>query len=123
MFGLFSQLLVFDFFIYQPHRNLEEIKKEKLLNDSIYLTDYHGKLYHSIIKERRAQIGAIKIKSKTFFLDEFELFEISEKLIKIVEDIHTWPIPKRTFQKIVIFINPLLPMLLPIIGSFIIQTK
>ncbi len=116
---LFPLVIIFIFseLLYKPHSELQKIQKQHLLKSSLTLTDYHQKLTSSIIETIEQTEAPLTDKTRFHFNDDIELLGIWSKLNKYVEDMHTWPIPKRTFRFLAIFANPLIPILLSTMGE------
>ena len=106
---------IFSNLIYKPHRILQKTQSQYLWNTSTAWTKYHQQLTSSITRAVDRSEKPFADKSNFNFSDDLELLEIWSKLNKYVEDMHTWPIPKRTFQTIAILANPLIPLLLPVV--------
>jgi hypothetical protein len=49
------------------------------------------------------------------------MLEIWAKLDKYVADMHTWPISNYTLRMLAIFVNPFVPILIPIVVDIFIS--
>lgn len=108
-------IIVFSQLIYKPHDALLEYQRQYLYNISINQTDYHHQVLSSIETAVKQSKTSLADKTSYHFNDDLELLEAWTKLNRSIEEVHTWPIPKRTFQFIAVLANPLIPILLPII--------
>jgi hypothetical protein len=108
-------ILIFDRLIYRPHRVLKELQLQYLRVASAAWTNYHQQLTSSIVGAVEQSKTPLTNKASFHFGDDLELLNVWERLNKYVEEMHTWPIPKRVFPTIAILANPLIPMLLPVV--------
>lgn len=110
-------ILIFSQLVYRPHRELQRTQKQYLLDTSAAMTDYHQKLTSNIIQTVEKSEAPLTDKASFHFSDDVELLEKLSKLNKYVEDMHTWPLPKRTFRTLAVLANPLIPMLLSVVSD------
>jgi hypothetical protein len=114
---LFPVVLVFTFdqLLYRPHRALDERRREYLLNASQAWTDYHQRLSVNISHAANQSQEPMTGTNDYHFDDDMELLETWAKLNQAVEQMPTWPIPKRTLRPAAVIANPLIPLLLPFV--------
>lgn len=114
-----ATIWVFVQLIYEPHHALQACQKQYLEAASVASTQYHQQLMSSITETMEQAKAPLVKKAGYSFSEDWELLETLAKLVALVEEMHTWPIPKRTLQTVAILTNPLVPMLLPVIVDVI----
>jgi hypothetical protein len=112
-------MIIFVQLIYRPHRALRELQRQHLLIGSAAWTDYHQQLLSNVLGAAKKSTAPLADRGRYHFSDDLELLEVWAKLNKYVQDMHTWPIPRRAFRIIAILVNPLIPILLPLVGELV----
>ena len=110
-----AAIFIFSQLIRRPHCVLRKLQEQYLWNASTAWTSHHQQLTSSIARAVEQSKTPLAARANYHFADDLELLEVWAKLNKYVEDMHTWPIPKRTFRIIAVLGNPLIPVLLPIV--------
>jgi hypothetical protein len=112
-------LYVLDQLLYTPHRAMRDLQRRYLETSSRSWTSYHQNILASLLRVIEVSEDPLIGKTNLSFGDDLELLETWARLDKYVTEMHTWPISKSTFRTIAILVNPLVPILLPGIVSFI----
>ncbi len=114
-----SVLYVFERLIYKPHKDLYELQRQYLEPSSLGWTSFYQRIRESLRKIIDSPENSISKNLDQKFNKDIELLETWTQLDKHITDVHNWPISKASIRLIAIFVNPLLPILLPFIISFI----
>jgi hypothetical protein len=110
-----AAIFIFSQLIHRPHRVLRKLQEQYLGNASTDWTNYHQQLTSRIAGAVEHSKMPSDDRDDRRFGNDIELLEVWAKLNKYVEDMHTWPIPKRRLGAIAVLGNPLIPILLPIV--------
>jgi hypothetical protein len=113
--------LIFDQFIYRPHRELKQLKNVYLFNMSKVCTKLHQQLTHNLIEVVERPQGLNANPSASQSSEGLKLIEGISELYNHVEALHTWPIPRRTFAVVGVLANPLIPVLIPIVADIAVR--
>jgi hypothetical protein len=111
LFFVFRELL------WRPHHSMRKLQTDYLLNASASWTDYHQRIASSVASEVRRSTAPLSEKASTHIDDDMVLLDTWAKLDADIEQMPTWPIPKRTFRLFAIFLNPMVPILLPVVTA------
>jgi hypothetical protein len=114
-------LYVFDQLVYRPHRAMCELQENYLGSSSHAWSNYHQNIKSEIMTAVNTSQIPLTSKSQHQYSDDLEMLEIWEKLDKYVADMHTWPISNYTLRMLAIFVNPFVPILIPIIVDIFIS--
>jgi hypothetical protein len=107
--------VIFGQLLYAPHCVLRKLQEQTLLDVSTAWTKYHKQVTSCISEAVRQSNTLLTAEADHRFADDWELLETWTKLNKCIEDVHTWPIPKRTIRIVATLGNPLIPVLLPLV--------
>ena len=119
-FPLFS-IFVFVKLVYNPKKQVQNLQQEYLTDSSESWTDYFLKTRTNIISHvETPPVQAGKNLNHDFSKD-VEILEIWQKLDKYIVEMNVWPIPRNTTKRIAILINPIIPILIPIMIEFLKQ--
>jgi hypothetical protein len=112
-------MFVFGFLVYRPHRAMRRLQMNYLVPATAAWTDYHQRISNSIDAEVTASTVLSSEETGSQIRDDVTLLEMWAKLTKDVQDMHTWPVSKSTIRLMVVFVNPLWPMLLPLVIAWV----
>jgi hypothetical protein len=112
-------LLIFNRLVYQPHQAMRALQQEYLLAASKAWTNYHQNIRSSLTTAVKTSQASLASKSRYNYSDDLELLETWAKLDKYVADMHTWPISNSTVRLIAVFVNPILPIVIPAVTEFL----
>jgi hypothetical protein len=112
-------ILVFSSLVYRPHIELQKFQIQHLKSSSAAWTEYHQNIQSSIWElVKKSQTRPMK-KVQNDFSNELHILQTWSSLDEDVRAMHTWPISKSRFRILVSFVNPIIPILLPIIIDFV----
>ena len=120
LFPLIS-LFVFEQLIYSPHCLLQSIQTEYLEKSRKSWAGLHKDIKSSLSDAIKKSGTPSSKKSSSTLSDSMHNLETWDKLDQYVIDMHTWPISKTTIRTIALFINPLLPLLFPVVVDYIVS--
>ena len=112
-------IFVFGFLMYRPHRAMRRLQMNYLVRATAAWTDYHQRISTSIDAEVTRSAVLLSEDTGTQIRDDVALLEMWAKLTKDVQDMHTWPISKSAIRLMLVFVNPLWPMLLPLVIAWV----
>lgn len=110
-----SFILVFAALLLKPHRELLKVQRHSLLAGSSSWTDYHHQVAARIVSAFQESKPLPNARPELRIEDDLKSLEMWRKLFGYVEDMHTWPIPKYILGIAAIIVNPLIPLLLPLV--------
>jgi hypothetical protein len=112
-------LFVFGLLMYRPHRAVRRLQMDYLVPATAAWTDYHQRISASIDAEVRRSAVPLSEGTGSQIRDDVALLEVWTKLTKDIQDMHTWPISKPAIRLMAVFVNPLWPMVLPLVIAWV----
>jgi len=114
-FYIFAQL------IYRPHRSLRGLQMEYLETSGQTWATYREKIKSELVTIANSSQIPLASELHKQYTGDIELLEAWAKLDRYVTDLHTWPIPSHTLRLLAIFVNPLVPILLPVVVELVVS--
>jgi uncharacterized membrane protein len=108
-------LLVFERLVYRPHRAMAQYQAERLSRSGQGWSDYHRHLSTRLAASLPLRPGAVEGTIGEDLRQDVELLEGWYRLNQYVADLHTWPIPRPILRLLAVLVNPLLPLLVPVL--------
>jgi len=112
-------IVIFDQLVYRPHRVLRQLQDQYLSRSSASWTSYHQRISSEILRSVESSGAPLLDKKDRRVKDDLEILEVWAKLDNYVADMHTWPIPKHALRVITVLVNPLIPILLPVVADVV----
>ncbi len=112
-------LFVFGTLAYRPHLTMRRLQMDYLVPATAAWTDYHQRISASIDAEVTRTAALLSEETWSQIRDDLALLEAWAKLTKDVQDMHTWPVSKPVIRLMAVFVNPLWPMLLPLVIAWV----
>jgi hypothetical protein len=108
-------IIVVDQLLYKPHSALENYRQEYLKSLSMKWTKIYENILQNLDLVAERSHSPRKTQLKDIEDTQIENFDQWLRLEKYILDMHTWPIPKSVFGFIALFLNPFVPLLIPLI--------
>ncbi len=114
LFPLVS-IYIFEQLVNRPHQALVKLQREYLESFSQAWTEYHKNILSALQKSVETSKSSLFKKRNYNFSGDLELLQTWAKLEEHIANMHTWPISKSTFRILATIVNPLIPILFPVI--------
>lgn len=111
-----SILVVFEQLVYRPHRLLANIRRQYLQESSAAWMTWHRQIHGELLD--LARTGKQAWQSGNFD-DKIKLLEDWAKLDSYIAEMNTWPLPRSAFRAIAFFVNPLVPLFIPLFAGLL----
>jgi hypothetical protein len=108
-------LLVFERLVYRPHRAMEQYQAERLSGSGQAWSDYHRHLGTRLAASLAQRPGTAEGTPGRDLQEDLELLAGWYRLNQYIADLHTWPIPRPTLRLLAVLVNPLIPLLVPVL--------